>query len=239
MADDAVWRCYGWSTPTISFGRNEATLGRFDPESVAAAGAEAVRRMTGGRALFHTREVTYSVAFPLGEHVAWRAAYDMVNRLLVAALRSLGVEADIVPHGAGSAVAPNGPLCFHRPSPGEVVVGNAKLAGSAVWRERGAFLQHGSILLHDDQARLLHAALTLLPLPPPAAALSALLTPRAAASRVAPNDDRWLVDAVETALESTLARDRRVTPFSADASFMADITRLDVQFRSAKWLWRR
>ena len=149
-----VWRTYAWTNPTVSFGRHEATRNRFSPESLAAAGLDVVRRPTGGRALLHDAEVTYSVTLPIGDGTPWKHVYSSVNRILLVALRSLGVAAHLVPDSAKSTLRPDGPLCFEQPSPGEIVVQGAKISGSAVWRERGAYLQHGSILLHDGQQRL-------------------------------------------------------------------------------------
>ena len=232
-----VWRCYGWSRPTVSFGRNESTRGRFDAASVAAAGLEAVRRPTGGRALLHSREVTYSAAFPLASGTSWRVAYDAVNRILRDALAALGVDATIVPHGRGILPNPGGPLCFDRPEPGEIVVGGAKLAGSAVWRERGRYLQHGSILLHDDQSLLVAAACGPVPVPPDAASLAAILPP--SPSQHHPRDDEELRRAVESSIAARLAANAPVTAFSAGASFDAEAARFETRFAEHDWLWRR
>lgn len=232
----AVWRCYRWSAPTVSFGRNERVRERFSAESVAAAGLDAVRRPTGGRALLHAREVTYSVAFPLPRAQSWRAAYHAVNRVLLDALRELGVPAIMAVEGTGS-VSPDGPLCFDLPAPGEITVHKQKLVGSAVWRDDGVFLQHGSILLHDDQARLVTAgidgATAPVPMPPPAAALAALLPGAAAAG------DDAMVQRVEAALEAALARSAHVTPFTVHASFTAGVDAELARFQSPGWLWRR
>lgn len=235
-----VWRCYSWSRPTVSFGRNETTLGRFDALSVAAAGMEAVRRPTGGRALLHAREITYSASFPLARPVSWRAAYEAVNRLLQRALGSLGVDAAIVPYRAGNAAAPPGPLCFDRPDAGEIVVGGAKLAGSAVWRERGGYLQHGSILLHDEQPLLTQAASNLMATPPRAAGLAALLRVQPAVMAADHrDDDERIRRAVEAAIEATLAAIGTVTAFGEEASLDADIASFEREFAHPSWLWRR
>ena len=60
----AVLRIYQWSCPTVSFGRNEPTRGRYDPALGRSAGIEFVRRPTGGRAVLHDRELTYSAVLP-------------------------------------------------------------------------------------------------------------------------------------------------------------------------------
>ena len=126
-----VWRCYDWALPTISFGRNEAVRTRFDDASVAAAGFDVVRRPTGGRALLHMAEVTYSVRMPLARSRPWQAAYALINEVLLSAVQSLGVDAELVTEHA-RVMPPDGPVCFAAPSLGEIAVHGAKLAGSAV-----------------------------------------------------------------------------------------------------------
>lgn len=192
-----VLRVYDWVEPTISFGRNEATRSRFDAASVAAAGFQAVRRPTGGRALLHASEVTYSFSLPLADDVPWTRVYVALNDTLLAALLSLGVKATLVTSSTAAPVRPDGPLCFDRPAEGEIVVGSAKLVGSAVWRERGAYLQHGSILLHDRQHQLRSALANVstedtMLRTPPAASLATCL----------PAAPSW--ESVAAALESAL-----------------------------------
>ena len=150
----AVLRTYGWARPTVSFGRNEAVRGVWDVAALEAAGVDVVRRPTGGRALWHRREVTYSVTMPWPADRSWREAYDVVNQRLLLALLMLGVPARLQARDASPAVAPDGPICFAAPSAGEIVADAGKVAGSAVWRTSGGYLQHGSILLHDDQSQL-------------------------------------------------------------------------------------
>ncbi len=150
----AVLRTYGWARPTVSFGRNEAVRGVWDVEAMEADGVDVVRRPTGGRALWHGREVTYSVTMPWPTDRSWREAYDAVNQRLLQALLMLGVPARLHARDASPAVSPDGSMCFAAPSVGEIVVDTGKVAGSAVWRTSGGYLQHGSILLHDDQSQL-------------------------------------------------------------------------------------
>jgi lipoate-protein ligase A len=208
-ADRPAWtlRLYAWARPTLSFGRNEQARRWFSPEGLARHGVEAVRRPTGGRALLHHREVTYSLTGALPMDAPWRPVYDDVNAALVAALRALGVPAELADQPAGDA---RGRACFDRPSPGEVTVQGAKLVGSAVWRRAHGFLQHGSILLDDDQSRIPTLADGAMPHVPPPATLRALLapppSPRAvedaliaalAERRGPPRDERPLGDVVD------------------------------------------
>ena len=222
-----VWRCYAWERPTVSFGRHEAVRGRFDQDSIVAAGLDVARRPTGGRALLHSREVTYSVTLPLADNASWRQAYAAINRILLDALISLGVDAMLVPASVAAPTRPDGPLCFDVPTPGEIVVHGAKLVGSAVWRARGAYLQHGSILLHDDQAMLVGAAHAPIVAPPPAATL-------AACCPVAPT---W--SAVADALESALASRYAVQPFVTPTLLASSIDAHERDLTRPEWIWRR
>lgn len=171
-----VWtlRLYAWSRPTLSFGRNETARRFFTADALAEQGVDAIRRPTGGRALLHWREVTYSLTGALPLDAPWRPVYDDINATLVDALQALGVPAELAVTPAGDA---RGRACFDRPSPGEVTVGGQKLVGSAVWRRAHGFLQHGSILLDDDQTRIPALANgTMPPVPPPATLRSLLAT---------------------------------------------------------------
>jgi lipoyl(octanoyl) transferase len=149
---EATLRVYAWSRPTVSFGRHERARPGFAPDRLAAEGIDAVRRPTGGRALLHHREVTYSVTAPAGA-MSLAESYRAINALLLAALRRLGVPAEEAPR-SGRPLRPDGAACFAEPAPGELTVAGAKLVGSAQLREEGALLQHGSILLADDQTLL-------------------------------------------------------------------------------------
>ncbi len=226
-SSDGVWRCYAWHRPTVSFGRHEVTRGRFDARSMARAGLDAVRRPTGGRALLHAREVTYSVTFPLAASIGWTVAYRAVNAVLLEGLRALGVDAMSVPDENAPSVRPDGPVCFDSPAPGEIVVGHAKLVGSAVWRDRGAYLQHGSILLHDDQAMLADASCTTLPIPPAAASFATCCADMPSWSDVA------------NALETVLRRRFAVQTFAEPVGFSSLVDTHEQSLAHPDWLWRR
>ncbi len=238
---EGVWRCYTWRRPTISFGRNERVRDRFDADSVQRAGYDAVRRPTGGRALLHAREVTYSVTMPLARSVPWQLAYEAVNAILLSALHTIGVPASTVDAHAAETLQPDGPLCFDQPAFGEILLAGAKLVGSAVWREGDAYLQHGSILLHDDQAGLLDAMVATEPTqralraPPAAAGLAAWSR---SAGRSCPDFD-GVADALEHALGRNVGARGSVAPLPRDASVQASATREERRLSQASWLWRR
>lgn len=152
----ALLRLYGWSTPTVSFGRNEPVRGRYDVEGMLSAGLDVVRRPTGGRAVLHHRELTYAVALPIRALGGVRRAYARIHRALGRGLASLGVSAGIADGGGEASVrgVDAGP-CFGHPAPGELVALGRKLVGSAQVRMGSALLQHGSILIENDQGGLL------------------------------------------------------------------------------------
>lgn len=145
-------RLYGWAPPCLSFGRNQRARDRYRREELRRRGADVVRRPTGGRAVYHHRELTYAVAAPAGLWGGLRDSYRRINRALSRALRELGVDAALQEErGRDRSPGPSTRACFRDPLPGELVVDGRKLVGSAQWRDRGALLQHGSILLDDDQ----------------------------------------------------------------------------------------
>lgn len=147
---ETVYRVYAWSRPTVSLGRNQPARGCYDLERARARGIDFVRRPTGGRAILHHREITYSVAAPTAAFGSLRESYRTVNRLLLEALRMLGVDASEA-ESSSRAPVPGIAPCFEAPVAGELVAGGQKLVGSAQVRDGDAFLQHGSILVDDDQ----------------------------------------------------------------------------------------
>ena len=143
-------RVYRWEPFCLSFGRHEPALRRYGRDNVMARGIDVVRRPTGGRAVWHARELTYSVAQP-DAGISLRESYRAIHGMLADAVRRLGAPALLAadpPRVAGVGAG----ACFAQPVGGEVVVAGRKVVGSAQLRENGALLQHGSMLLSDDQA---------------------------------------------------------------------------------------
>jgi lipoate-protein ligase A len=147
---EVVFSIYSWSRPTLSFGRNQTAAGRYDLDLLREKKIDVVRRPTGGRALLHWREVTYSVTAPIPDDDSLRKSYERINRVLLDGLSRLGVPA-FEARAGNPAPRPGELPCFTQPAEGELVVDGAKLVGSAQYRENGAMLQHGSILIADDQ----------------------------------------------------------------------------------------
>ncbi len=141
-------RLYRWDPPCLSLGRNQS--GEFAAHG--RPGLDVVRRPTGGRAVYHHRELTYSVTLPDRTWGGPRATYALINRALARGLERLGVPAVLA--ASGSDTSPTAPrACFGDPAAGELVARGRKLVGSAQWRHEGALLQHGSLLLEGDQRR--------------------------------------------------------------------------------------
>jgi len=224
---EATLRAYSWRAPSLSFGRNQSAAGMYDAGRAGDLGVEVVRRPTGGRALLHHREVTYSVTAPATAGDL-RATYARINRLLLHALQSLGVDARLA-EPSGRSPLPGDAPCFETPVEGELVFGGRKLVGSAQWRDGSALLQHGSILVNDDQPMLARLATRPIPPAPPAATL------RDALGRVPPLEEvvERLFDAVR-ALEDPDARGLAV-----DDALEADTATLREKYRDGAWTWRR
>lgn len=144
-------RLYRWSPPCLSFGRHQRARGRYDAGAAEERGIDLVRRPTGGRAVYHHRELTYAVTAPADLWGGLGPSYRRINRALARGLSRLGVDVEAAA-GDGRAPGLSGRACFRDPLPGELVAAGRKLVGSAQWRRDGALLQHGSVLLHDDQA---------------------------------------------------------------------------------------
>ena len=145
----AFLRLYRWDPPCLSFGRNEPALTRYDRAEIERRGISVVRRPTGGRAVWHDRELTYAVAAPVAAFGTLADAHRITHERIAAALRTLGVAASVAPAVRPAAIGAG--ACFASAVGGEVVVGTKKVVGSAQVRTGEAFLQHGSVLLDGSQ----------------------------------------------------------------------------------------
>ncbi len=148
-ASDPVVRFYRWQPPCLSLGFAQP-YAAADAAFCARHGVDVVRRPTGGRAVLHHLELTYSVIAPLGAppfSQDLQAAYRTICLALVNGLRRLGAPAELAEEPPGGHLKPTQAIpCFIGPASGEVVADSRKLVGSAMRRHRGAILQHGSIL---------------------------------------------------------------------------------------------
>ncbi|MCB0253960.1 MAG: lipoate--protein ligase family protein [Anaerolineae bacterium] len=148
-------RFYQWQPACVSLGRHQP-LADIDLTRCAALGYDVVRRPTGGRAILHIDELTYSVAGPQDDPALAGAILDSYLRLsqgLLAGLERLGLRVAKAPP-TNRASADAGPVCFEVPSAYEIVAGGKKLVGSAQSRRKGWVLQHGTLPLTGNITRL-------------------------------------------------------------------------------------
>ncbi|HET6879870.1 MAG TPA: hypothetical protein VFI31_06935 [Pirellulales bacterium] len=151
-AATSVWqlRVYGWQVPTLSLGYFQ----RYEERLAHGASRQAavVRRASGGGAILHDHDVTYSLAFPARQGARdHRRLYGVVHEALARMLNSLGVPATL--QGPMKDQPRQPPfLCFQRRAEGDILLRNAKIVGSAQRRSREAVLQHGSLLIAQSAA---------------------------------------------------------------------------------------
>ncbi len=147
-------RLYAWSHRCLTLGRGQKSTD-VDFQRVAALGWQVVRRPSGGTAVLHEDELTYSIALPANDALAEVnivESYRQISHALLTGLRLLGVN----PHADRMVSRPvmNNPVCFATPSHYEVTVRGRKLVGSAQVRRKGGVLHHGSLPLQGDLGRI-------------------------------------------------------------------------------------
>ena len=222
-----ILRLYAWNPATLSFGRHEPATRRYDRRAIARQGIVTVRRPTGGRAVWHDREVTYAVAAPVKYFGTLPYTYVELHKMIAAALRTIGADVRLataqpraMPVGAGA--------CFASPAGGEVLLQDGrKLVGSAQVRAGDAFLQHGSILLEGGQKVV--GALTL---------GDADTTGDAGLSDAI--GDRATFPVVAEALVAAAKRRLDARPVDAlPASVLERASALRARFLDEAWTWRR
>jgi len=148
-------RFYAWQPACLSLGRAQPA-GDVKLEELRIAGFGLVRRPTGGRAILHVDELTYSVVAPEGEPRVSGGVVESYRRIsagLIRGLELLGVG-NLAADRRVQERSANGPVCFEVPSDYEITAGGRKLVGSAQVRSRGVVLQHGALPLEGDIARI-------------------------------------------------------------------------------------
>jgi lipoyl(octanoyl) transferase len=146
-------RFYAWDPPTVSVGYFQSVEREVDLERCREMGFGVVRRATGGRAVLHDDEVTYSVAIREADFPGTVVqTYKRLSEGLVEGLVSLGIAAEMLPHGTVKEHA--SAACFDAPSWYEVTCGGKKIIGSAQVRKASAILQHGSVPMTFSGSRV-------------------------------------------------------------------------------------
>ncbi len=131
-------RLYSWSPSCVTIGYFQSLEAEVDLAACKAAQVDTVRRLTGGGAVFHDQEITYSLVAPLGHPLALGDILESYRRIcagIVEGLRLLGIESSFAPIN-------------------DIVAGGRKISGNAQTRRRGCLLQHGTILLGLDAQRM-------------------------------------------------------------------------------------
>lgn len=148
-----IFRLYGWSPACVSLGRNQKD-DFIDYDILKRHNIDVVRRLTGGRALLHDNEITYSFVCPVsylenGEHVV--SSYKEISQILIDKFKKIGIELDF---GTSKAIKTKFDYCMLLSTGADLCYQNKKLIGSAQCRKNGYILQHGSILYDYDRQLL-------------------------------------------------------------------------------------
>jgi lipoate-protein ligase A len=148
-------RLYGWRPAAVSLGYFQEPTRDIDLTRCRELSLDIVRRPTGGRAVLHEQELTYSVVAPakvFRKPSSILEIYKEISEAMITGLSLLGIEAHMVPiqHKKG----PVSVFCFSNPSAYEVAVEGKKLIGSAQRRSQRYILQQGSIIIDIDREKL-------------------------------------------------------------------------------------
>ena len=152
-------RLYAWQPACLSLGYSQP-FSEVDADALSNEGWDVVRRPTGGRAILHTNEITYSVIAPDTDPRVAGSVLDSYLRLseaLLEALRLLGLSPEANEKTPKKAKGVFNPVCFEVPSNYEITVNGKKLIGSAQARRQGGILQHGALPLYGDLTRIITA----------------------------------------------------------------------------------
>lgn len=150
-------RFYDWDPATVSCGYNQDVAKEVDFEAVEKGGYGFVRRPTGGRLVLHEKEITYSVIAPADGRLGGSVleSYGVISKALARGMELLGVgvefeKGNLTAHHQRQQANP----CFTSSSRLELKYDNRKIVGSAQVRKNNVLLQHGSILLHQNQEKI-------------------------------------------------------------------------------------
>ncbi|PKN86449.1 MAG: lipoate--protein ligase family protein [Deltaproteobacteria bacterium HGW-Deltaproteobacteria-1] len=150
-------RFYGWSRPAVSIGYFQELKKEINYDLCLLSDVKVVRRITGGKAVYHRDEITYSIVagsstglFP--NDIA--GTYKIISLCLLRGLSNLGIHAKLAEASSiGACKEPDlNTCCFSVPAGNELMVAGRKICGSAQTRIRGGFIQHGSMLMTFDPA---------------------------------------------------------------------------------------
>ncbi len=153
-----ILRLYTWDCITLSVGKNQR-LDAINQEWCRTQGIPIIRRPTGGQAVLHGNDLTYSI---IGDPQDTRFSggivqtYQTISQAFVRFFQNLGMTPQLQPHSRAQRVAQASQVCFVVPSSYEILLNNRKIIGSAQRQTATAFLQHGTIPLQDQVPYLAH-----------------------------------------------------------------------------------
>jgi lipoate-protein ligase A len=153
-------RFYGWKPHAVSLGYTQQVEGTINLQACERLGTDIVRRLTGGKAVLHDEELTYSFVCSSGNPLFPKnimGTYKKISSCLIEGFKRLDIDAQLITPKAGKVGLPekkSNPSCFSSPSRYEISVCGRKICGSSQRRVNGAFLQHGSILIGFDAQKL-------------------------------------------------------------------------------------
>lgn len=149
-------RFYGWRPAAVSIGYFQDIKEEVNIEKCHADGIDIVRRLSGGKAVSHSEEVTYSV-IASSEEVLFPPdileTYKIISNCIACGLAYLGIKAVLAENGRSLADSDFKSCCFSVPSKNELLVSGRKICGSAQFRTNNGFLQHGSLLMNFDPVK--------------------------------------------------------------------------------------
>lgn len=150
---EPIFRLYGWEPACVSLGRNQKD-DFLDYELLKSKNIDVVRRLTGGRALLHDNEITYSFICPEsflqnGSHIV--SSYKEISQILIDKFKKFGIDLDF---GASKPIKTGFDYCMLISTGADLCYKEKKLIGSAQCRSHGYILQHGSILYDYDKKLL-------------------------------------------------------------------------------------
>jgi lipoate-protein ligase A len=151
-------RLYAWNPYCLSLGHAQPATD-VNLQALKAKVWGLVRRPTGGKAILHADEITYAIIAPIDEpRVSGTVleSYQRLSKALLTALTFLGIQADSKPKESANRRLPMNPICFESPSDYEITSNGKKIIGSAQARRLHSVLQHGSIPLFGNIARIAH-----------------------------------------------------------------------------------
>jgi len=153
-------RFYTWEPPALSIGYSQDPLKQLDTDLCRRLNIPVIRRITGGKALLHHNDLSYSVVFHYDGALQRHSILEsqrVINNCLIAAIRKMGMDARVRLNTENLSDSLSGgsrgkfPFCFLMPASNDIIVSDRKIVGSAQRRMKNAFIQHGSIFIDPPE----------------------------------------------------------------------------------------